>query len=233
MEHLAPPSAEPRQAQPVDDQAAARLAALTQRRTGAPRNGAAAAPPQRRRHPAKGARVAALGLSLISTGGLATLFALTTTPAGVEVQAASIVSGSSTSSTSSTSLNPASTIDSAASATTPAPTVSPTAAPAATASPAVVDGAVFHNKWGDVQVEATFAADGTLTDVVALQTPYVDNKSVRINAGAVPRLITEALTAQSANVDTVSGATYTSADYRRSLQSAVDAARDAGLTTLA
>jgi uncharacterized protein with FMN-binding domain len=91
---------------------------------------------------------------------------------------------------------------------------------------------VYSNKWGDVQVEATFAADGSLIDVTTLQTPYADDKSVRINERAVPQLNSEALTAQSASVDTVSGATYTSTDYRRSLQSAIDAAHAAGITTL-
>ena len=56
--------------------------------------------------------------------------------------------------------------------------------------------------------------------------------SVRINDRAVPQLNSEALTAQSADVDTVSGATYTSNDYRRSLQSAIDAAKAAGLTAI-
>jgi uncharacterized protein with FMN-binding domain len=109
------------------------------------------------------------------------------------------------------------------------------AAPLARASQnsTVVDGAVFRNKWGPVQVEATFAADGTLTDVATLQTPDDRGRSVSINDYAVPRLNREALTVQSAAVDTVSGATYTSDGYRQSLQSAIDAARDAGVTALA
>ena len=120
---------------------------------------------------------------------------------------------------------------------TTTPTVA-TSAPATTAAPAntgattVVDGAVFQNKWGDVQVEVTFAADGSIAEVTTLKTPYVDNKSVRINQRAVPQLNSEALTVQSADVDTVSGATYTSNDYRRSLQSAIDAANAAGITTI-
>ena len=68
--------------------------------------------------------------------------------------------------------------------------------------------------------------------MTTLQTPYRDGKSVRINERAVPELNSEALTAQSASVDTVSGATYTSTDYRRSLQSAIDAANAAGITAL-
>ncbi len=100
------------------------------------------------------------------------------------------------------------------SATTPATTAAPaTTAPAADV---VVDGAVYHNKWGDVQVEATFAADGTLVDVTALRTPGRSG-SERQHQQLTPChvLNSEALSAQSANVDTVSGATYTSNDYRR------------------
>ena len=98
--------------------------------------------------------------------------------------------------------------------------------------PTVVDGAVFHNKWGDVQVEVTSPPTDRSPTSTTLKTPYVDDKSVRINERAVPRLNSEALTAQSADVDTVSGATYTSNDYRRSLQSAIDAANAAGITTI-
>ena len=118
--------------------------------------------------------------------------------------------------------------------TTPTVATAPTTteSTATTGATTAVDGAVFQNKWGNVQVEVTFATDGTIVDVTTLQTPYVDDKSVRINQRAVPQLNSEALTAQSADVDTVSGATYTSTDYRRSLQSAIDAANAAGITTI-
>jgi uncharacterized protein with FMN-binding domain len=188
--------------------------------------------------------VAALGLSLASTGGLAAFFAFSAGQTGNQVAAASIV----TSGAVATQSGPVGTATSAAPTTsTAAPDTSvPATAPPAAAAPqpvtlevpaaasnTVVDGAVFHNKWGDVQVEATFGPDGSLIDVVTLQTPYLDGRSVGINDYAVPRLNSEALTAQTANVDTVSGATYTSNDYRRSLQSAIDAARAAGVTAVA
>ena len=99
-----------------------------------------------------------------------------------------------------------------------------TQAPAAQAQSVVVQGGVFHNKWGDVQVQATFAPDGSLVDVVTLQTPSRDGKSVRINDRAAPQLNAEALSVQSADVHTVSGATYTSQAYLQSLQSAIDRA---------
>ena len=88
----------------------------------------------------------------------------------------------------------------------------------------MVNGQSFTNKFGPVQVQATFAPDGTLISVDALQVPTADGKSVRINNYAVPRLNSEGLTAQNADVDTISGATYTSNGYRQSLQSAIDIA---------
>ena len=60
-----------------------------------------------------------------------------------------------------------------------------------------------------------------------LQYPNGDNKSVSINQRALPKLITEAVSAQSASVSSISGATYTSRSYIKSLQSAIDAAKAA------
>jgi uncharacterized protein with FMN-binding domain len=206
-----------------DDRLVARLAGLTERRdaSSAPPTAAPRTPgSSKRRHPAKGARVAALGLSLASTGGLAALFAMSGTTSGHEVQAARIVSASTIGAA---APNPAAASTDASTAESASPVQEQSAATL------VIEGAVFHNKWGDVQVRATFAGDGGLVGVDAVQTPDRDGKSVRINDRAVPTLNSEALTAQSADVDTVSGATYTSTDYRRSLQSAIDAAVDAGV----
>ena len=69
--------------------------------------------------------------------------------------------------------------------------------------------------------------DGSITSVDVVQYPDDDRKSVQINQRALPALIESALQSQSADVDTVSGATYTSDSYRISLQSAIDAARAA------
>ena len=201
----------------ASDAHAARIERLAQRRSGAPPSPSADPPVNRRarRHPAARARAAAIGLSFVSTAGLTALFTVTPGTDGTQVAAASIVT--------------------AATSSVP-PTTSPTGAPAATATTArataVVDGGVFHNRWGDVQVEATFGPDGALASVDAIRTPNDRDKSIRINDAAVPRLNDEAITAQSAAVDTVSGATYTSNDYRRSLQSAIDAAHAASLTQL-
>ncbi|MDX3311752.1 FMN-binding protein [Streptomyces sp. NPDC054884] len=79
-----------------------------------------------------------------------------------------------------------------------------------------------QTRWGPVQVRITLK-DGKLTDVTAVSYPQENPRDQQINSYAVPQLTREALTAQSADIDTVSGATYTSDGYRRSLQSALDA----------
>jgi uncharacterized protein with FMN-binding domain len=86
------------------------------------------------------------------------------------------------------------------------------------------DGAPIFTEWGPVEVRIVVAG-GKITDVVALQTPNEHSRSVQINQRAVPILRKEALQAQSASIDTVSGASVTSDGYRESLQSAIDAAR--------
>ncbi|MFJ6196339.1 FMN-binding protein [Micromonospora sp. NPDC092111] len=85
------------------------------------------------------------------------------------------------------------------------------------------DGSVAHTRWGPVQVRITVAG-GRITDVSALQVPDGNFRDQQINDYAVPILRQAALTAQSARIDTVSGATVTSDGYRESLQAAIDAA---------
>jgi uncharacterized protein with FMN-binding domain len=67
-----------------------------------------------------------------------------------------------------------------------------------------------------------------LVDVTALHLTDSSSRSVSISAYAAPILRREALAAQSAKIDTVSGASYTSEAYMQSLQSALDLARTAG-----
>jgi len=85
-------------------------------------------------------------------------------------------------------------------------------------------GSVIRTAYGPVQVRVTMRGD-QLVDVQALQLPSDRSRSARISQEAGPILRTEALRAQSANIDIVSGASYTSEGYARSLQSAIDAAR--------
>ncbi|MEV0965714.1 FMN-binding protein [Streptomyces sp. NPDC049910] len=78
-------------------------------------------------------------------------------------------------------------------------------------------------QYGDVQVRLTVSG-GRITGAEAVKTPDSDANSRKIAAGAVPKLNQAAVAAQSAEIDTVSGATYTSQGYIRSLQSALDKA---------
>jgi uncharacterized protein with FMN-binding domain len=135
----------------------------------------------------------------------------------------SIASSSAVSSATTASSSPTATAAPAPTATTAAPAPSTTPAPSATAAatPKVVDGAVENTRYGPVQVEVTFT--GTkITAVKTLQSPTQDGRSVQINDYATPILAQEVLASQSAQINTVSGATYTSDGYTQSVQSAID-----------
>jgi uncharacterized protein with FMN-binding domain len=86
-----------------------------------------------------------------------------------------------------------------------------------------VTGDTVQTQWGPVQVKVTF--NGTkMTAVDVLQQPNGERRDEEINSQALPILTQEALAAQSAKIDAVSGATFTSEGYVGSLQSALDAA---------
>jgi uncharacterized protein with FMN-binding domain len=79
--------------------------------------------------------------------------------------------------------------------------------------------------YGYVQVKAT-VRNGKLSDVQFVKFPNDRRTSVRINAVAVPYLQSEAIKAQSANVDFISGATLTSEAFAQSLQTALNSAKN-------
>lgn len=190
---------------------------------------------------------------MLASGGLAFLFAKTdqgvsasqAAPAGIVTSPAAAATATPAAAAAAAEPSPLPAVaattdpvdDLAATPATPATpsSVVATAAPAEVipAEAVTINGDSFGTKWGDVQVQATFAADGTLSDVTVLQVPEADRKSAEINARAVPRLDSAALSAQSADIDTVSGATYTSVSYKKSLQSAIDIAVINGVTTVA
>jgi uncharacterized protein with FMN-binding domain len=102
------------------------------------------------------------------------------------------------------------------------------AAPAAPAAPSAtknmtVNGTVAQTRWGPVQVQVIIA-NGKITDVKALQYPNGNGRDQEINSYALPQLHDEVISAQSAHIDGVSGATVTSDGYTQSLQAALDAA---------
>jgi uncharacterized protein with FMN-binding domain len=99
-------------------------------------------------------------------------------------------------------------------------------APAAAAASAAttdqtIDGQTEQTPFGSIQVAVTFAGS-EITAVKELQSPSDERRSEEINTLASPVLAKEVLLSQSANVDTVSGATYTSMGYEQSVQSAID-----------
>lgn len=100
-------------------------------------------------------------------------------------------------------------------------TTSPPAA--TTGSSGTYTGALESTRYGDVQVSVT-VTDGTISDVTPLHLTDSDGRSVQISNRAAPVLRQEVLSAQSASVQMVSGATYTSEAYLSSLQSAIDQA---------
>jgi len=97
------------------------------------------------------------------------------------------------------------------------------AAGAAAKAGGTYDGEVVQTRFGTVQVQITVKS-GQITDVTALKLTDAEGRSVQISNYAAPILRDEVLQAQSANVQTVGGATVTSDAYLTSLQAALDAA---------
>lgn len=120
------------------------------------------------------------------------------------------------------------------SATANPPAASPTtsAAPALPAPSSTVKNGAFtgtqiQTPYGTIQVKAEISG-GRITNVVPLQMTDRGSTSVEIDQQAVPMLRSEVLSSQSAQVDMISGATYTTQGYLTSLQAALDAAHFKG-----
>lgn len=110
------------------------------------------------------------------------------------------------------------------------PTSKPTAKPTATTAPATgpKDGdytgaAKRAGVYGNVQVQIRVAG-GVITAIAVPVAPSKDGESIQINTWAIPELKAAALSSQSANIASLSGATYTSRAFASSLQSALTAA---------
>jgi uncharacterized protein with FMN-binding domain len=117
-----------------------------------------------------------------------------------------------------------------------APAASPSASspssssPSASKSPSSIAGAAktvtgtaADTMYGPVQVQIT-VKNGKVTAAQAVQYPQDSARDQEINSYAIPVLNQEAVSASSAQIDAVSGATYTSGGYVTSLQSALDKA---------
>ena len=98
-----------------------------------------------------------------------------------------------------------------------------TASAAASTGAQTYDGSVVSTRYGNVQVQITVEG-GQVTKSIVLQVPWSNGKDQQINSRAVPTLNAETVQAQSADINMVSGATYTSKGYIESLQAALDQA---------
>lgn len=87
-------------------------------------------------------------------------------------------------------------------------------------------GSTVDTMYGPVQVKVSMT-NGEVTSVTAAQLPYDNPRSQEISSQPEPLLRSEALQARSAQIDVVSGATYTSDGYATSLQSAIDKVKQA------
>lgn len=123
----------------------------------------------------------------------------------------------------SSSGQPAPTTSSSGRPTAPSSTTAPPATSAPGTATRTVLGTAVQTQYGVVQVKITVSGS-TITDAGFAQLTDYDNTSREINGQAAPILLQQTLKAQSAQIDGVSGASYTSQGYEQSLQSALDKA---------
>jgi uncharacterized protein with FMN-binding domain len=116
--------------------------------------------------------------------------------------------------------------DAASPAPSPTDSASPQASPTATGNrfkDGQYTGSDISMRFGDVQVKV-IVKSGRIVDIQTPQMPFDRPRSAEISQQAGPLLHDEVLQAQSAQIDSLSGATYTSDAYGQSLQSALDQA---------
>ncbi len=116
---------------------------------------------------------------------------------------------------------------STASAAKPAASSGSTRAASTKPATKIVTGGLAANQYGQLQVKLSIK-NGRITKVGFTTFVANDGHSVQIDQSAAPVLIRETIAAQSAHIQAVSGATYTSNAYQQSLQAAID---KAGLKT--
>ncbi|GAA2160143.1 FMN-binding protein [Pedococcus bigeumensis] len=152
-----------------------------------------------------------------STGGSSTALA-----AGSSVQAPAAAGTGSATSSSGTTDSGTTDSGSSSSGSSSSGTADSGTSSGSTASK-TYDGDTVQTRWGPVQVRITVAG-GKITASEAVVYPNGNREDEQINSFALPVLNQEVVSAQSANIDMVSGATVTSEGYLTSLQSAIDQA---------
>jgi uncharacterized protein with FMN-binding domain len=160
-----------------------------------------------------GSSTAGPGTTAVASASSSSATSAATTKATVAAKPVATASASATK-------TPASGNSAATSSATP--TAAATTAPAATAAPAAINGTFtgpsVNVNYGNVQVKIT-VVNGRITDAVAVKAPTGRND--RYTNMAVPILKAQTLKAQSANIQGVSGASYTAYGWQTSLQGAI------------
>lgn len=177
-------------------------------------------------------RIAYAALATVS--GIVLLFSYRTST-GAEIPTTDVTTGSSTSAptgsaetgstqTGSTQTGSAQS-GSAQGGSTPTGSASPTAsAPSSGFKDGTYTGDAARTRYGPVQVQISVSG-GQIASVDVVDYPTDSPRDRQINEQAVPMLVGETTSAQSAQIDLISGATYTSQGYAQSLQSAIDQAQ--------
>ena len=162
-------------------------------------------------------------LAIVGTvAGLVVLLSFKTHSTSAAATPPAAISGTSgtTGTTGQASASTGSTGASSSSSSSPSASSSPSSI-AGTAK--TVTGTAADTIYGPVQVQIT-VKNGKVTAAQAVQYPQDSPRDQQINSYAIPVLNQEAVSASSASIDAVSGATYTSGGYVTSLQSALDKA---------
>lgn len=164
--------------------------------------------------------------TLIFAGGIAAIAATAVSRfAGADVAAGAVgtSAGVAGTTTTQTQTGTSSGTSAGAGSSTPAATPAGTSngQSASTGGTVTIVGSTVQTPFGPVQVSVTFSGS-KITNAQALQSPNWHQYSVQVNAYAVPVLNQETVAAGSAQINAVSGATYTSEAYMQSLQAAID-----------
>jgi uncharacterized protein with FMN-binding domain len=161
---------------------------------------------------------------LAATGaGLGLLLSYHTKPVSSGLKVSATLPPTTPSSTGSTTTVPAAsgttTPGSSGSTATTAPSTTTTAPPATRSG----TGQNIPYQYGDLQLKVV-EQGSRITEIDIVSDNATDPRSAQINSQAIPLLEQQAFSVQSANIDGVSGATFTSAAFAQALQSALDQA---------
>ncbi len=155
---------------------------------------------------------------IVLAGTAAGLIGVIAYPASSHSSAVSLSSSTGSTTAQSTSTTSAATTQ--ATATTQSATKQAASATASVKT-RTATGSDVSFQYGDLQVKVTMT--GTrVSNIAVVQLNANDPHSQGIDQSAIPQLQQQAMSAQSAKIDGVSGASYTSAAYEQSLQSALD-----------